>query len=108
MGIDVLLKPLTLSSSTAPFISRWYLSAALGLALTGLVACSTAPEQATKKASAKMERSVDARLDACVSMLRQVRFLCKDGLREFRGRGGSARTNYDCLAAQLEFRKSCN
>ena len=78
---------------------------ALSILLLGLVACSQAPE--VSQESKAQTPSLNAQEQACVNLIRQMRLVCKDSLKEFRGRGGSARTNFDCLSARLEFQKSC-
>ena len=78
---------------------------AFSVMLLGLVACSQVPEATEESKGATP--SLNAQQQACVNLIRHMRLVCKDSLKEFRGRGGSARTNYDCLSARLEFQKSC-
>ncbi len=76
--------------------------AVLFLALLVLGGCTQTPEQTTSTTLNKDEPQ-----QACINLLRQMRLVCTDGLREFRSRGGSSRTNYDCMAARLEFQNLC-
>ena len=78
---------------------------ALSFILLGLVACSQVPKASEESKGATP--SLNAQQQACVNLSRQIRLVCRDSLKEFRGRGGSARTNYDCMSARLEFQKSC-
>ncbi len=76
--------------------------AVLFLVLLALGGCSQTSEQPPSTTLSKDERKL-----ACINLLRQMRLVCTDGLRELRSRGGSSRTNYDCLAARLEFQHLC-
>ncbi len=78
---------------------------ALSVMLLGLVACSQAPKPGEESKAATPDLS--AQQQACVNLIRQMRLVCKDSLKEFRGRGGSARTNFDCMSSRLEFQNSC-
>ena len=77
----------------------------LCLVLLGLGACSELPT--ASKESTVAAKSLDARQQACINLARQIRLVCTDGLKEFRGRGGSARSNFDCMSTRLEFQNSC-
>jgi hypothetical protein len=78
---------------------------ALSLMLLGVVACSQAPKGSEDSKSETP--SLNAQQQACVNLSRQIRLVCRDNLKGVRGREGSARTNYDCMSARLEFQKAC-
>ncbi len=74
----------------------------LGLVLLGLEACSEIPKEPPAAA-----QSIDSRQQACSLLVRRMRYVCNDGMRENNSRKNSARTNFDCMSARLEFQRSC-
>ena len=82
------------------------LRGALCLALFGLGACAEIPKEPATTA----EQSIDSQQQICVRLLRRLRYMCTDNrVRDNSGlRGGSSRTNFDCMATRLEFQSKCN
>jgi len=74
----------------------------IGLLLLGLGACVEIPKE-----SPAAEQSIDSQLQACSLLARRMRYVCNDGLRENNSRKNTARTNFDCLSARLEFQRAC-
>ncbi len=74
----------------------------LGLVLLGLEACAEIPQEPPV-----VEQSIDSQLQACSLLVRRMRSVCNSGLREGNSRKNTARTNFDCMSARLEFQREC-
>jgi len=74
----------------------------LGLVMLGLGACAEIPEEPPV-----VEQSIDSQVQACTLLVRRIRYVCSDGLREGNSRKNTARTNFDCMSTRLEFQRKC-